>query len=68
MSKQNPGQMNRDTTNWFGPFYFNRNDPRIIVPKMDPTLGGTFNLASPYALIILLVLVVVIVITAIYRF
>lgn len=55
--------MNHDSAKWFGPFYFNKNDARIIAPKINPSLGGTFDLASPYAIIILIVSIVV---TALY--
>lgn len=63
---QNPELMSSDPGNWYGPFYFNRKDSRIMVPKINPSLGGTFNLASPYAIVILIVLIASIVITAIY--
>lgn len=65
--KQNPELMNNDPGKWFGPFYFNREDSRIMVPKLNPSLGGTFNLASPYAIMILIVIFATIVITALYR-
>lgn len=66
LKKQNPELMNSDSAKWFGPFYFNKNDSRIIVPKINPSLGGTFNLASPYAIIIIIVIVASIVITSLY--
>jgi uncharacterized membrane protein len=64
--KQNPELMNNDVAKWFGPFYFNKNESRIIVPKMDPSQGGSFNMASPYAILILLVIVALIAVTATY--
>jgi uncharacterized membrane protein len=66
LKKQNPELMSNDVAKWYGPFYFNKNDLRIIVPKMDPSLGGSFNLASPYAILILLVIVAIIFATAIF--
>jgi uncharacterized membrane protein len=41
--------MSKDPGNWKGPFYFNRKDPRLLVPKLYPSLGWTLNFASPYA-------------------
>jgi len=40
--------MSKNLNYWKGPFYFNRNDPRLVVPKLHPSLGWTFNFASPY--------------------
>lgn len=65
-SKKTPEMMNNDPGKWFGPFYFNKEDSRIMVPKLNPSLGGTFNMASPYAIVILLVIALSIVLTAIY--
>jgi uncharacterized membrane protein len=28
--------MSKDLGNWKGPFYFNRKDPRLLVPKLRP--------------------------------
>ena len=43
--------MSRDPGYWKGPFYYNRKDPRLMVPKLNSSLGLTFNFASPYAYI-----------------
>ncbi len=53
--------MSKDPGNWRGPFYFNRKDPRLSVPKQDPTLGFTFNFASPYAYIMVLAIILILV-------
>ena len=66
--KQNPELMNNDLAKWYGPFYFNKRDSRIIVPKLNASLGGTFNMANPYAILIVVVIVVSIVITALLSF
>lgn len=43
--------------NWkWGIFYFNRNDPRFIVPKRVKILGWTFNFAHRISYIILLLI------------
>jgi len=39
--------MSKDPSNWKGPFYYNRRDPRLLVPKLYPTLGWTLNFANP---------------------
>lgn len=51
--------MSKDPGNWRGPFYFNRKDPRLSVPKQDPTLGFTFNFASPYAYIMVSAIILI---------
>jgi len=38
--------MSKDLDNWKGPFYINRKDPLLIVPKYNPSLGWTLNFAS----------------------
>ena len=47
-------RMSKDLGNWNGPFYYNRKDPRLIVPKYNPSLGWTFNFASPYTYLTLI--------------
>ncbi|NOU59665.1 hypothetical protein ELS83_07525 [Marinifilum sp. JC070] len=53
--------MSKDLANWRGPFYLNRKDPRLIVPKYDPTMGWTLNFASPYAYLGFLLIVLIII-------
>jgi len=66
--KQNPEFMNNDPGKWFGPFYFNKEDSRIMVPKLNPSLGGIFNMASSIAILILIVIVASIIISALFSF
>ena len=63
---QNPELMKNDPAKWYGPFYFNRKDPRIMVPKINPALGGTFNMANPYAILTVIAIIASILITAIF--
>jgi len=59
-------RMNKNPGNWIGPFYFNRKDPRLIVPKLHSFglgLGWTFNFASPYTYVFLILVVVIIVVS-----
>ena len=51
LSQQILDNMSKDPGNWKGPFYFNSKDPRLIVPKLHPMMGWTFNFASPYSYI-----------------
>lgn len=51
--------MSKDTVNWKGPFYYNRKDPRLMVPKLNPSLGWTLNFASQYAYITLGAIIII---------
>ncbi len=53
-------RMQQDLDNWKGPFYVNRKDPRLIVPKLNPSLGWTFNLGSRYSIIALILILAII--------
>lgn len=48
--------MHKDPANWFGIFYINKKDPRVIVPKKLPWFGVTINFGSVYSYVILIVL------------
>jgi len=54
-------QLRRDPGNWYGPFYFNRHDPRLVVPKLNPEMGWTYNFAGRYTWLFLAAVVVIIV-------
>ncbi len=56
--------MSKNPGNWKGPFYFNRKDPRLSVPKQDPSLGFTFNFASPFAYLTILAIIIILVVFA----
>jgi len=47
MNTQNP-----ENYKW-GLFYFNREDPRAIVPKVNQWMGWTLNFARPEAYLIM---------------
>lgn len=53
--------MRKDSGNWRGPFYFNRKDPRLMVPKLYSNMGMTFNFASPYPYITIIAIVLLLV-------
>jgi len=48
LSQQILDNMSKDLGNWRGPFYFNPKDPRLMVPKLHPSLGWTLNFANLY--------------------
>jgi uncharacterized membrane protein len=54
--KQFLDTMSRDTSYWRGPFYFNRKDPRLMVPKLHPSMGWTLNFANPVSWVAIIAL------------
>lgn len=61
---QNPELMSKDPTNWRGIFYFNKKDSRLIVPKLNPAFGWTFNMGSYKAILIIIAIIVSVIIVA----
>ena len=55
--------MSKDPGNWKGVLYFNRKDPRILVPKQNPELGKTLNFANPYAYVTIIAFVLIVIAT-----
>jgi uncharacterized membrane protein len=51
--------MSKNPNNWKGNFYYNPNDPRILVRKINPGMGGSYNWASPYAYISFICIVLI---------
>lgn len=49
---------NPDHYKW-GLFYFNREDPRVIVPKINKWMGWTLNFASPFSYLLILAIVLI---------
>jgi len=66
LNKQKFDTMSKDLGNWRGPFYFNKKDPRFVVPKLNPSLGWTFNFASPYPYLILVGIVLILLLVNIF--
>lgn len=60
-------RMSRDPGYWRGPFYFNRKDPRLSVPKMEPSLGWTLNFAHPVTYIVVIGIIAVAIIVSIVQ-
>lgn len=53
--------MSKNPNNWRGIFYFNRKDPRLIVPKLYPSMGWTLNFSSPYSYLFIIAIILIIV-------
>jgi uncharacterized membrane protein len=51
--------MSKNPNNWKGVFYFNPKDPRLLVRKINPGMGWSFNFASPYSYITLICIVLI---------
>jgi uncharacterized membrane protein len=58
--EQNFELMEKDLANWRGLAYFNRKDPRVVVPKLNEAMGWTFNMANPYSYLILIAIILLI--------
>ena len=52
-SEQNQIQY-KNSDPWFGPFYFDKDDKRIMVPKKMAGFGWTLNFGNPYSYILLI--------------
>lgn len=59
LDKEILNAMSRDPQNWKGPFYFNKEDYRVIVPKYSPWMGWTLNFANPYAYVSLVLIIII---------
>lgn len=61
LEKEILNTMTKNLNNWKGPFYFNRSDARISVPKYNPSMGWTLNFASPYSYILMFAIALIII-------
>ena len=54
-------RMAKDLGNWRGPFYVCRKDPRLMVPKIDTSIGWgwTLNCANPTTWIVIIGIVLI---------
>ena len=64
--KRNYDLMHKNPSNWRGVFYVNRKDPRITVPKSDPTMGWTINFGNPYTYVLLISVILIITAVSLY--
>lgn len=51
--------MRTDPDNWKWIFYVNNKDPRLIVPKMQKSMGWTINFGNTYAVIGMVLIVAI---------
>jgi uncharacterized membrane protein len=57
--------MNTNPENYkWGIFYFNPDDPRVIVPKQIQWMGWTLNFARPVAWLIIIAFIALIIYTS----
>ncbi len=47
-------RMKNDPTNWRGPFYYNPQDHRMFVPKINKYMGTTLNMANPKVYLVII--------------
>ncbi len=61
VEKESLDFMHKNPDNWKGIFYVNSKDPRIIVPKMNPSMGWTLNFGHKrtYIGIALIILIII---------
>ena len=59
--------MSKNPNNLKGILYFNCKDPGLMVPKLYPYMGWTFNFASTYSYITI-VCIILIIIASVYFF
>lgn len=57
-------EINETGKYYLGIFYFNKEDKRVIVPKVNKFLGWTVNYARPGTYLIILILILVIYLTS----
>ena len=60
--------MAKDPTNWKGLIYFNKKDPRIIVPKLNPSFGWTFNFGNTYSYLIIGAILIAVAVLVVWPF
>ncbi|MHB8854580.1 MAG: DUF5808 domain-containing protein [Ignavibacteriaceae bacterium] len=69
IAKERRNRVTNESDLWiWGIFYYNPDDPRIIVPKKIKGLGWTFNFAKPISIIIVCVILVFIILSMIYKY
>lgn len=59
-SKANHDLLDKDANNWRGVLYYNPNDSRIFVPKINKRLGYTLNFGNLFAYLVLCGLIILV--------
>lgn len=52
----------KNPNNWRGIFYVNSKDSRVIVPKINPSMGWTLNFGNPYTYLGLVAIIIAVVV------
>ncbi len=58
--------MSKDPNNWRGIFYVNKKDPRIVVPKLYPSMGWTLNFGNINAYLGLVTIISIIIVVQLF--
>ena len=61
VEKEIVDSMNKNPNSWKGVFYVNGKDPKIIVPKINPSFGWTLNFGHKVSSLGILVIILIIV-------
>lgn len=59
-TKRNTNILDKNPNNWRGPFYYNTEDPRILVPKLNRRLGYTLNFGNLFSYLVLVGIIILI--------
>jgi uncharacterized membrane protein len=60
-------EMSRNPNYWKGVFYYNPRDPRLMVPKLIPSMGWTLNFASPWAYVSLGLIILITIASVLFQ-
>lgn len=61
INKELMDAMRKNPDNWKSIFYINRRDPRLIVAKLNPTMGWTINFGNAWAVTGLILITAIVV-------
>ena len=68
LEKEILNTMSNNPSNWKWMFYFNRKDPRLIVPKYKSSTGWTLNFASSYSYLFLIAVALIIIASRMFKY
>jgi uncharacterized membrane protein len=58
--------MSSNPNNWKGIIYFNPGDPRLLVRKIHPSMGWTFNFAHAWSYVALISMILIAIATVLF--
>ncbi len=59
LDKEFIDSMNKNPNNWKGIFYVNSKDSRVLVPKLNPSMGWTLNFGNKYTYLGLIAIIII---------